>query len=504
MTDRSRFNVVVLGSGFGGSLLSSILSREGLSVAMVDRTRHPRFTIGESSTPAADLLLDELAARHRLPELKPLVRFGSWQHSYPHLTCGCKRGFSYFWHAAAGGFQASRDHQHELLVTANASRAVADTQWYRPDVDQFLATVAQSYSVALIEGAEVTAIEHPQPHAWTLVISHDGKPKRLHADFVIDASGPVGVLMQRLAIPDWTDQLHTRSAAVYSHWHDVRPIQDWLKTREVAVNDYPYPCEESVIHHLFSDGWSWQIGFENGLSSLGCVFADEAFQHQRRSAEETWSARINRWPVLREVFGQPRLAEFPGRHFQTGRLQRLRSAGAGDDWAALPFTVGFVDPLHSTGIAHTLSGVERVSRILLTARDNERSQALEDYSRNVVQELLHIDRLVAGCYWGLNDFRLFTTWSMLYFAAATTFEKRWLAASDRRPAILCADDNAFVRLVNSLCGDLRSVCSTPRRSAEAAVSEFCQRVRDAICPYNHVGLFEPAVPNIYVHTSAEK
>ena len=80
MTDHRHFDVIVLGSGFGGSLLSAVLSREGLSVAVIDRHRHPRFAIGESSTPAADLLLQQLVTRHGLSELLPLVRFGSWRN----------------------------------------------------------------------------------------------------------------------------------------------------------------------------------------------------------------------------------------------------------------------------------------------------------------------------------------------------------------------------------------------------------------------------------------
>ena len=504
MTDSDYFDVIVLGAGFGGSLLSSILCREGMSVAMVDQTRHPRFTIGESSTPAANLLLKELVTRHNLPELQPLVRFGSWRDVYPNLTCGCKRGFSYFWHAGDDGFQATADHRHELLVTANASRSVADTQWYRPDLDQFLATVAQSNSTTCLEAAEVTDIEHPQPHAWTLTVDRDGRRKRLHTKFLIDASGPAGVLMKRLPIRDWGNRLQTRSHAVYSHWENVRPLQDWLKSCEAVSQDYPYPSQDSAVHHLFRDGWLWQLRFENDWTSLGYVFADTESGQPQASAEDLWSSLLARQPVLSEILGTPRLARFPGRLHRTGRLQRLRSAAAGDDWAALPFTVGFVDPLHSTGIAHTLSGIERLSRILLTSTHNERLDALHDYSENVIDELLHIDRLVAGCYDGLGDFRLFTAWSMLYFAAATTFEQRWLAEFGRKPRFLCADDDGFVQCVSDLHNTLRSLCETSARPDEARVEAFCKRVRDSIRPFNHVGLFEPAISNMYRHTCVEK
>ena len=76
---------LILGSGFGGSLLALILARAGKSVVMVDRSRHPRFAIGESSTPLADRTLSQVADRFGLPDLKPLCHWGSWKRTYPQL-----------------------------------------------------------------------------------------------------------------------------------------------------------------------------------------------------------------------------------------------------------------------------------------------------------------------------------------------------------------------------------------------------------------------------------
>lgn len=45
------FDIAVIGSGFGGSLMGMIARRLGRSVVLLERGRHPRFSIGESSTP---------------------------------------------------------------------------------------------------------------------------------------------------------------------------------------------------------------------------------------------------------------------------------------------------------------------------------------------------------------------------------------------------------------------------------------------------------------------
>ena len=47
----SHFDIAIVGSGFAGSLLAMIARRLGRSVVLIERGKHPRFVIGESSTP---------------------------------------------------------------------------------------------------------------------------------------------------------------------------------------------------------------------------------------------------------------------------------------------------------------------------------------------------------------------------------------------------------------------------------------------------------------------
>ena len=95
---KTDFDIAVVGSGFGGSLTAMIARRLGRSVILLERGRHPRFAIGESSTPLANLLLEELALRYDLPRLLPLAKWGSWQKTYPQIACGLKRGFTFYQH----------------------------------------------------------------------------------------------------------------------------------------------------------------------------------------------------------------------------------------------------------------------------------------------------------------------------------------------------------------------------------------------------------------------
>ncbi|TAN14546.1 MAG: FAD-dependent oxidoreductase, partial [Chitinophagaceae bacterium] len=96
--DRNRYDIVIAGSGFAGSLTALILRELGFKICLLEKSRHPRFAIGESSTPIADMILRDLSAKYHLPWLYPFSRYGSWQQSHPEIICGIKRGFSFFKH----------------------------------------------------------------------------------------------------------------------------------------------------------------------------------------------------------------------------------------------------------------------------------------------------------------------------------------------------------------------------------------------------------------------
>src|SRR5579871_78027 len=135
---RFEYDIAVIGSGFGGSLLSMIARRLGLSVLLLERGAHPRFAIGESTSPLTNLLLEELAVRYDLPALLPLSTYGLWQRTYPEIGCGLKRGFTYYEQRAGQPFRSAADRSTELMVAASPADEVADTHWFRADVDHFL------------------------------------------------------------------------------------------------------------------------------------------------------------------------------------------------------------------------------------------------------------------------------------------------------------------------------------------------------------------------------
>ena len=90
-------DVAIVGSGFSGTILGTLLAKQGFDVVILDAGTHPRFVIGESTIPHTSLLLSLLAARYDLPEIDYLA-YPDQIARHVCSTCGIKRSFGFAYH----------------------------------------------------------------------------------------------------------------------------------------------------------------------------------------------------------------------------------------------------------------------------------------------------------------------------------------------------------------------------------------------------------------------
>lgn len=495
-------DVLVLGSGFGGSLTTLLLHQAGLRPVLVDRGAHPRFAIGESSTPIADAVLRHLANQYRLPRLTPLTRFSTWRETYPELVCGLKRGFSYFHHVPGEPFVSQANHANELLVAASSSDALADTHWLRSDVDAFLAGEVQAAGIGYLDRCE--AMLEPHSGDWRLHGTRQGEEVQVTARFVIDATGDAGVVLKTLGIRNDVAGLATHSRALFAHFADLRPWQPMLEQAGGRTGDHPFACDDAALHQVIDEGWMWQLRFANGITSAGFVL--DCRDHPLDtsiSADEEWKRLLDRYPSLARQFAEATIVAPQGGLRRTGRFQRRAAQMAGDNWALLPYTAGFIDPLHSTGIAHTLCGIERLVTLLSQHWDSTTlADELQEYQAALRREITLIDQLVSGCYRTRRHFPLFVAFAMLYFVGATTYERlRWQEPWTFSGDFLSAHDAEFCGIVSAIRADAERLVARGTIGGDE-IARFESRVASAIAPYNRIGLFNPAAQNMYWHTAA--
>ena len=232
-------DLVVIGSGFGGSLLAMIARRLGYRVTLLERGQHPRFAIGESASPLAGILIEQLSDRYDLPRVRPLSAFGTWQRTYPHVVCGLKRGFTYFKHETGRAYKADEDRTNQLLVAASPSDELSDTHWLRSDVDQFLVNEAIALGVDYHDLVELDGIEWQPSGDPLLRGTRQGQSFRIRAQFVVDASGPRGFLSRALGIADRGFDGYPPTQALFSHFTDVARCDE--------LEDFRIPNPESRV-----------------------------------------------------------------------------------------------------------------------------------------------------------------------------------------------------------------------------------------------------------------
>jgi tetracycline 7-halogenase / FADH2 O2-dependent halogenase len=412
-----KFDVIIVGSGFAGSIVAMILRRQGKSVLMLEKGKHPRFTIGESSTPLANLLLEEIAAKYDLPDLATFSKWGTWQAMHPEIACGLKRGFTFYQHEF-GKHVDFTDRERQLLVAASPRDEIADTHWYRLAFDAHLANKARDLGVELMEEADFKVASED----WVIEGKSPRGPFRVQGDFLIDASGPHGFLFRHFGFQEVTAGLPDNEA-LFAHFRGVKRI-------DFRDEQLPFPVDDAAVHHIFEGGWIWILRFNNGITSAGASVSRKLAQEFRlNEGPRAWAQLLERLPTLKEQFAAATaVTEF---YYQPKVAFRSPRA-AGRNWAMLPSAAGFVDPLFSTGFVLTLLGITRLA-------DNMPS---DEYESVTFRELDSTAALVAAAFGSFSDFSKFTQIARIYFAAAI-WSETLRRLGRKSPEFLLANEPEF-------------------------------------------------------------
>lgn len=502
---QSRVDVAIVGSGFAGSILAMILRRLGRSVVLLERGRHPRFAIGESSTPLAALLLESLATQYDLPVLLPFCKYGTWKRAHPDVACGLKRGFSFFRHAPGTPFATDSSHANQLLVAASPTDVIGDVHWYRPDFDHFLVRQAVAMGAEYLDACALDGIERRD--GWTHLTGirgdADGQPLAIAARLVVDASGPRGFLHRALGLGERQLAGMPATQGLYTHFEGVRPFAEVART--AFAGGPPYDPDAAAVHHVLDGGWVWVLRFDNGITSAGLAATEPlANELGLREGAPAWTRLLDRYPALAAQFVHAK----PTRAFTWApRIAFATDAAAGDGWVMLPSAAGVVDPLLSTGFPLTLLGVERVAAAVAGAWGTPHlASCLDDHAARTQAELSTTATLVGALYGAFGDWDRFTALAQLYFAAASYAESaRRLGRDDlagdafllaAHPTFGPAFDRCIARAEAAASGTV-----TPPRATTATHADhtgaLVAAVREAIEPVNVAGLLDASRANWY-------
>ena len=378
-------------------------------MALLERGRHPRFAIGESTTPITNLVLEELADRWDLPRLRPFSKWGTWRAAYPEVACGLKRGFTFFRHDLDRALRRHAAHARQLLVAASPNDAISDTHWYRPDFDHWLVREAEREGVRYVDELALSQVRFEGP--GVVLEGERRDERRRRARRVPHRRERAARLPGQGARPGRGRRRAGCRArrALYGHFAGV---ERW-DALHAADGTPPYPIDDAAVHHVFPGGWIWILRFANGVTSAGAAVTDRA---RRRAAPEPRAARPGRgsWSGCRRCASSSRAPSRRSRSIDSPRLAFRVTQVVGPNWALLPSAAGVIDPLLSTGFALTLlvfttsawracsaepglgPACSRPTPGLARPSPACRLSGLVDYERQTQAELDATEQLVAG------------------------------------------------------------------------------------------------------------
>ncbi|MFI5907523.1 NAD(P)/FAD-dependent oxidoreductase [Dactylosporangium sp. NPDC051541] len=401
--------VMVLGSGIGGSTVAAILARQGVSVGIVDAAKHPRFALGESTIGETSFLLRMLAARWDVPELAQVSTSGGIRE-HASKRCGIKTNFGFVYH------REGVDHDPYEVTQCSVSEGPfgPESHLMRADIDQYLFEASVRHGAVAREGVRVRDIDF-RPDGVTIGLDND---EVFTADYVIDATGRTSVLADEFGLRDEPCRFRTDSRTIFTHMRGVRPF-DAVE----ASSGQPNLWHEGTLHHLFDGGWLWVIPFDNhsgsesDLVSVGLSLDTKRFPKvDGVTPEQEWADFLSRYPAIARQFEG---AESAFRWISTGRTQFSSKRTVGDRWVLMSHAAGAIDALFSRGMANTMAVIEAfVPRYLAARRDRdfsaERFAYLETLNQNILE---NNDKLIAGSYIAFRDFDLWRAWSKMWYLA---------------------------------------------------------------------------------------
>jgi flavin-dependent dehydrogenase len=223
--------VLVIGAGPSGCVAASYLHNNGVKVKVVERSKFPRFVIGESLIPRVMDHFDEAGLLEALMVKDFEKKFG-----------------------------ARFIRGKELCVFDFSIKFGDGWDWTwqvpRADFDNTLAQEVLRKGIDLEFETEVLDVVFNGTDSVTTVRNKEGETRRIEAKFIIDSSG-YGRVLPRILKLDAPSSIPENSS-MFTHVKDIN--------RPAGVEG-----TQITFDILETEVWLWVIPFSNGNTSIGVV-----------------------------------------------------------------------------------------------------------------------------------------------------------------------------------------------------------------------------------------
>lgn len=348
-------DVLVVGAGPSGSVVSAILHRQNLSVLVVEKEKFPRFVIGESLLPACMGIMEEAGF------LEAVKRHGFQFKNGAAFSWGDKYRYFDFCDKSSDGYGTTFQVQ-------------------RGDFDKVLIDEAIRQGVPVKFEVALESVEFQND----AVVANLSNGEVVKAKYIVDASGYGRVLprMLDLEVPSTL----TPRKAIFTHIED-------------NISEVLYDRKKILIttHPRFRDVWFWLIPFSNGRCSIGVVGEEKTIDIEGKDLEETLKAHTYEAPILNRLLNNAKW-DTPVRTIKSYSKDVRQLYG--DRYILLGNASEFLDPVFSSGVTIAMYSALMAGNLVAQILRGEAVDLESEYAKPLMIGINAFRTYVNGWYSG--------------------------------------------------------------------------------------------------------
>lgn len=328
---------MVIGAGPSGCVASAYLFKHGAKVKVVEKSKFPRFVIGESFLPRSMEhyeeagLLEALKAKNF--EIKPGARFIRGEEiCFFDFSNKFGEGWDWTWQAP------------------------------RADFDDTLAQEVIRKGVDVEFETEVLDVQFQGTDSLTTVRNKSGETSEIKAKFIIDSSGYGRVLPRILQLDRPSDV--TENSAIFTHVKDDKRVSGGEGTL------ISFDILETQV-------WLWVIPFSNGNTSIGVVGPTKYIQSLPEDTEEALREAIRRSDYYRDRYLDTAFI------FKPHKIQDYSCAvkqNHGPGFTLTGNSAEFLDPVFSSGVCFATESGLLSAKLFLKEQSGQPVDWEKEYS----------------------------------------------------------------------------------------------------------------------------
>ncbi len=357
------YDFIVIGGGPTGSTFATITARAGKSVLVLEAAKFPRFAVGEIIAPTGIWKIWD--------------RLGITQED---LDSRFVRKWNGGWIAPCGELF---NFEQDVFPEDGVCRPFVYS-FDRAVYDDFLLDHARKEGAMCLEEAFVDDVLYDETGRMNGVrfVRH-GQTHEVHCKLVVDASGRANFLPKKLGLRSEITRL--KSFACFAHWEGAR--------RDEGDN-------EGDVRLIFGkDMWFWWAPLQCPKASVGIVSNRDVYWDEYAADPEAFYEKYlptNEF-IWNRVKDAKRITDFKPVQTKTGGANLNHYAAystelAGNGWALIGDSAGFIDPIFSAGLYVVQSSAARLADEVIKLDDeNDLSETrLKAYEKAYLDEFQEI------------------------------------------------------------------------------------------------------------------